>query len=73
MEEKQRDWRRSIELLEKEKGALEEEEQEIVQEKLNLEEALKVADGMLCFLLKILVVCLNYYYYWWGGTESLGI
>lgn len=59
MEEKQSDWRRSIELLEKEKGALEEEKREIVQQKLNLEEALKVADGMLCCFLKNLVVCLN--------------
>jgi golgin subfamily A protein 1 len=37
MEEKQRDWTRSIEVLEKEKSALE-------KEKLNLEDALKVAD-----------------------------
>jgi hypothetical protein len=59
MEEKQRDWRRSIELLEKEKSSLEEEKREIVQQKLNLEEALKVADGMLCCFLKILLVFMN--------------
>jgi len=44
MEEKQKDWRRSLELLEKEKSVLEEEKREVVQQKLNLEEALKVAD-----------------------------
>ncbi|GFG31832.1 hypothetical protein Cfor_10255 [Coptotermes formosanus] len=44
MEEKQKEWRRSLELLEKEKCVLEEEKREVVQQKLNLEEVLKVAD-----------------------------
>jgi len=59
MEEKQKDWRRSLELLEKEKSVLEEEKREVVQQKLNLEEALKVADGMLCCFLQFPLVCLN--------------
>jgi golgin subfamily A protein 1 len=49
MEAKEQEWRRSVELLEKEKAVLEEEKREIVKQKLNLEEALKVTDGMLCY------------------------
>ena len=44
-EEKQKEWKRSLELLEKEKAVLEEEKREIIQQKLTLEEAVKVADG----------------------------
>ena len=59
MEEKQKEWRRSLELLEKEKNVLEEEKREVVQQKLNLEEALKVADGVLCCFLQFPHACLN--------------
>lgn len=59
MEEKQKEWRRSLELLEKEKSVLEEEKREVVQQKLNLEEALKVADGLLCCFLQFPLACLN--------------
>jgi hypothetical protein len=58
-EEKQREWRRSLELLEKEKGALEEEKREIVQQKLNLEEALKVTDGMLSIVSYVSINSIN--------------
>ena len=59
MEEKQKEWRRSLELIEKEKSVLEEEKREVVQQKLNLEEALKVADGLLCCFLQFPLACLN--------------
>jgi golgin subfamily A protein 1 len=59
MEEKQKEWRRSLELLEKEKSVLEEEKREVLQQKLNLEEALKVADGVLRCFLQFSLECLN--------------
>jgi hypothetical protein len=59
MEEKQKEWRRSLELLEKEKSVLEEEKREVVQQKLNLEEALKVTDGVLCCFLQFPLACLT--------------
>ncbi|GLH10676.1 Golgin subfamily A member 1 [Gryllus bimaculatus] len=44
LDDQQKEWKRSLELLEKEKNVLEDEKREVVKQKLNLEDALKVAE-----------------------------